>query len=121
MSVMVPRRLSFASLCTLIALVTGLSTPAFAQGSRNPKVDRALQDALRTGAPTQSVIVTVEQGYRSTLRDALQKHGDRIKSEHPLIESLAVELHSEDVAELAKQPWVDSLAADAIVSAKGGP
>jgi serine protease AprX len=112
-----PRRLFVSGLCAL-ALVWGLSTPAAAQGSHEPKIDRALQDDLRGGAPTQSVIVTVKPGYRSTLREALQKHGDRIKSEHPLIESLTVDLHSEDLAELAKQPWVESLAADAIVSAK---
>ena len=118
MSVMSSRRLSLAGLSAVTALVTSLSTPAFAQGSPSAKVDHALQNGIRSGAPTQSVIVTVKPGYRATLRDALQKHGDRIKSEHPLIESLAVDLHTEDIAELAKQPWVDSLAADAIVSAK---
>jgi serine protease AprX len=118
---MIPRRLSVPRVCGLVALLCGPSTPLAAQGSHDPKIDRALQNDLQGGAPTQSVIITVKPGYRPTLRDALQKHGDRIKSEHPLIESLAVDLHSEDVAELAKQPWVESLAADAVVSAKAAP
>ncbi|HYM22148.1 MAG TPA: S8 family peptidase, partial [Vicinamibacterales bacterium] len=109
-------RLSFAALLAL-----AISAPAFAHGSADGKVDRALQDHLRTGAPTQSVIITVKPGYRDTLRTALLKHGDRLKSEHPLIESLTVEVHSEDITELANQPWVESIASDAVVSAKGGP
>src|SRR5258708_7520037 len=116
MSVMNFRRLSSAGVGVLV--VVGLASPTFAQSAPDAKVDRALRSGLRSGAPTQSVIITVKPGYRGTIREALQQHGDRIKSEHPLIESLAVELHSEDINELAKQPWVESIAFDAIVSAK---
>src|SRR5262249_30880770 len=94
------RRLSFAGLCALGTL--GLTAPVFAQVAPNAKIDRAVRAGLRSGLRTQSVIITVKEGYRTTIREALQQHGDRIKSEHPLIESLAVELHSEDVTELAK-------------------
>ncbi|HEY6211354.1 MAG TPA: S8 family peptidase, partial [Vicinamibacterales bacterium] len=111
-----PRRLSLVGLLGLI--VVGLTTPAFAQTTPNAKIDRAVRAGLLSGARTQSVIITVKPGYRETIRQALQQHGDRIKAEHPLIESLTVDLHSEDVAELAKQPWVNAIAADAIVSAK---
>src|SRR5579872_885713 len=107
------RRLSLGAFLAL-----AISAQAFAQGPADSKIDRALQNQLRSGSSTQSVIVTVKSGYRDTLRDALLKHGDHIKSEHPLIESLAVDLHSEDVAELARQPWVESIATDAVVSAK---
>src|SRR6266496_2647392 len=115
MSIMFFRRLSSAAASALIVL--GLGSPAFAQDAPDAKIDRALRAGLRSGAPTQSVIITVKPGYRATIREALQQHGDRIKSEHPLIESLAVEIHSGDVAELALQPWVVSIAIDAAVSA----
>jgi len=107
------RRLSLAC-----ALILGITAPAFAQTPADAKIDRALHNQLRGGDSNQSVIITVKEGFRSTLREALQKHGDRIKADHPLIESLSVDLHSEDVAELSRQPWVLSIAADAVVSAK---
>ena len=49
------------------------------------------------------------------MRAALEKHGDRIKADHPLLDALSVELHSADVAELANHPWVDALSLDALV------
>ena len=116
MSVMNFRRLSSTGLSALFVL--GLAASGFAQGGTDAKIDRAVRNGLRSGLATQSVIITVKPGYRPTLRGALQQHGDRIKSEHPLIESLTVDLHSEDVNELAKQPWIESIALDAVVSAK---
>src|ERR1051326_4433390 len=116
MSVMNLRRLSSAGLGALVVL--GSVVPAFAQTAPDAKIDRALRAGLRSGAPTQSVIITVTPGYRGTLRDALQQHGDRIKAEHPLIEALTADIHSEDITELSKQPWVLSVAVDAVVSAK---
>jgi len=41
--------------------------------------------------------------------EALEKHGDRIKSELPFVGALIVELHSDDVSELANRPWIDAL------------
>src|SRR5438034_11484361 len=108
MSVMNFRRLSSAGVGALVILA--FVAPAFAQIAPDAKIDRALRNGLRSGAPTQSVIITVTPGYRGTIREALQQHGDRIKSEHPLIESLTVDIHSADISELAKQPWVVSIA-----------
>ena len=108
---------SFSALAVL--LVVGATSNALAGAPSNHKIDRAVQDALRRGAATQAVIITVKPGYRDTLRRALRQHGDVIKSEHPLIDGLAVQLHSGDIVELANQPWVEAIAADAIVSTTG--
>lgn len=105
---------SVAAFFVLAAIQPALAGPK----SPNHKVDRQVRESLATGAATQSVIITVKPGYRDTLRDALKQHGDVIKSEHPLIDALAVELHSVDVDELANQPWIATIAADAFVYAK---
>ena len=97
--------------------------PAGAQTGPNtdaaPKIDHALTQALRTGAPTQHVIITLKPGYRAAIRQQLQDHGDVIVSEHPSIEALVGELHSRDVTELAQRPEVASIAIDATVYAEG--
>jgi hypothetical protein len=75
------------------------------------KVDRAVRESMRAGTATQSVIITVKPGYRDSLRESLLRHGDVIKSEHPLIDAMAVEIHSSDVDELSNQPWVAAVSA----------
>ena len=60
----------------------------------------------------------VKPGYRDALRETLLRHGDVIKSEHPLIDALAVELHTSDVDELSNQPWVVAVSTDAFVYTK---
>jgi serine protease AprX len=99
-----------AALCVLACAAGPLS----AQTSSN-KIDRALQDALLTGAATQRVIVSVKPGYRASVRQALQAHGDIIKSDHPSIDAFSAEIHSADVGELARQPWIDGVSIDATV------
>ncbi|MBI3400965.1 MAG: S8 family peptidase [Acidobacteria bacterium] len=106
----ITRRLRAAVAAFLLLLTT---QAAFAASSGHPKVDRALRDSLLTGAATQHVIITVKAGYRAEIRQSLEKHGDKIKSEHPLIGALAAEIHSGDVTELANHPWVDSVSIDA--------
>ncbi len=112
------RRLSFA--LWIAALGSLVPTHAFAEHV-NPKIDRGLRERLASGAPTQNVIITVNEGCRDFVRTSLQGHGDRIKSEHPIINAIAVDLHSGDVAELAANSCVKTLSLDAPVSAKGGP
>jgi serine protease AprX len=111
---MFSRRLPLALAAVLVALS---HAAAFAQGSDH-KIDRGLRAALKTGAPTQRVIISVNAGCRDYVRGALQKHGDRIKSEHPIIDAIAVDLHSEDVQELAQNDCIKTLSYDAPVSAK---
>src|ERR1051325_3186567 len=115
MDVMLPPRLSLPAF--MFVVVSALAAPAHA-ASPDLKVDRGLSESLTHGAPTQPVIISVADGCRDFVRQSLVKHGDRIKSEHPIINALAVELHSEDVAELATHNCVKTLSLDAPVSAK---
>jgi serine protease AprX len=81
------------------------------------KIDRALRASLHDGSRTQRIIITIAPGCRATMGDALRKHGDRITAEHPLIDALSAQAHSEDVEELAKHPCVKAVSADADVTA----
>jgi subtilisin family serine protease len=111
------RRLPFAGL--LIGLMLAAASSAFAQAAHGSKVDRGLKESLRSGAPTQSVIITVKAGYRAGIRQALEQHGDQIRAEHPFVDALSVEIHSEDIDEISKHPWVDAISLDAAVHAGG--
>ena len=82
------------------------------------KIDRAVRASVAAGAHTQRVIVTLESGCIAATRDALEKHGDLVRAEHPLISALAGEIHSEDVETLADSGCVKSIASDAIVRAQ---
>ena len=114
MAVTTTRRVHLA--VTVLAML-GLALRAEAAGPK--KIDQGLSEALQGGAPTQHVIITVKGGYRSSIRKALEQHGDLIKSDHPLINALSGEVHSEDVAELAGRDEIVSIALDAEVSADG--
>ena len=103
----------------LLFFASGRPVQAGPIKAENQKIDRAVREGVQTGAATQSVIISVKPGYRETLRLALRQHGDVIKSEHPLIEAVAVQLHTGDLDELARQPWVEAISANAKVSAKG--
>ena len=94
-----------------------VATHVEAASPRRSKIDRLLRESLRTGAATQNVIITVKPGYRDQGRKALEAHGDVIRSEHPLVDALSAEVHSADVNELANQPWVVAVSANAVVSA----
>jgi serine protease AprX len=104
----------FGCIGAALGVLACAASPLSAQTSSN-KIDRALQDALLTGAATQRVIVSVKPGYRASVRQALQAHGDLIKSDHPLIDAFSAEIHSADVSELARQPWIDGVSIDATV------
>jgi serine protease AprX len=82
------------------------------------KVDRSLRASLRKGASSQRVIVMTAPGHRGDIRKALQGHGD-IVSDETDGDALSAVVHSEDVDELAKHPWVQSVSADAVVRAFG--
>ena len=105
---------------TALALVV----PATRRGRTEPptaftKIDSALEDALRSGAATQNVIITLKPGYRAQMRERLQEHGDVVQSEHASIDALVVKLHSADVSELADRDEVAALALDSDVYADG--
>jgi serine protease AprX len=100
-----------------LAVLLTAAVPAFAAPSPNPKIDRGLQESLRHGGATQRVIISVKPGYRAEIRQSLEKHGDRIRSEHPSVDALTADIHSDDVNELANHPWVLAVSIDATVSA----
>ena len=114
-SVKVIHRLPIAGLLSLVLAATPvLAAPSSSQSHAN--VDRGVQELLRSGAATQQVIITVVPGHRAEMRAALEKHGDRVKADHPLLDALSVELHTADINELANHPWVTELSLDATVS-----
>ena len=96
MAVIITRRVQVAAVTVLAMLV-----PVLRADAAGAKVDRGLSEALQSGAPTQHVIITVQDGYRNSIRKVLEQHGDVIKSDHPSINALSVEVHSQDIAELA--------------------
>src|SRR5215471_12181695 len=111
---MAPPRTLLSSILGVLLLTGSVPAVAGAQ-TASPKVDRAVRESQQSGAPTQTVIISVQAGYRDTLKQALQKHGDAVISETS--DALTVELHSSDVDEIANQPWIESVAADAAVYA----
>jgi hypothetical protein len=109
-----PKVLTAVAVALLVA-----APPAAAQDGRagHNKIDRALRASLREGKRTQRVIITVAPGCRASMLDALRRHGDVIRSEHPLIDALSAETHSEDVEEIAGHPCVQAVSADADIFA----
>jgi serine protease AprX len=110
------RTLVTATLTAVLAAapVAAQDSPAVAER----KIDRALKEALRSGdAGPKRVIVSVKQGYRQVIREALQAHGDAVDSEAPLVNALVAEVHGNDIEELAKHPWVTAVAEDSTVFA----
>jgi serine protease AprX len=91
---------------------------ANAQDSSASKVDRSLRASLRKGANAQRVIVMTAPGHKGDIKKALQGHGDLVSDETDG-DALSAIVHSEDVDELAKHPWVQSVSADAVVRAFG--
>src|ERR1700741_4233877 len=107
--------LSPLRITSIVALLLAVALPARAQDFALKKIDRSLRAAAKRGGEKRQVIVTVKPGYRADIRQALQEHGDLVKAESELVNALAVELHTEDVAELARHPWVELVSDDAIV------
>ena len=112
-------RLRLATPAALVAWTLILAAPAAAESRHaHSKTDLAVQRSVRGGAKTIKVIITIDgAAERQQVRQALEAHGDVVKSEYPLVGAIAVELHREDLDQLANYPGVRSIAADALVSA----
>jgi serine protease AprX len=104
---------SFAALSVSSVSLAGQES----KDANTHKIDRAIRASLRAGAKSHRVIVTLEPGCTGSVRDVLGQHGDRIDAEHPLINAISGEIHSDDVEALAESRCVKSIAADAIVYA----
>jgi len=107
--------IAFAAAAVLLSAPAASAQDSATVAAR--KVDRSLRKSLQRGGRTQRVIITVTPGHRGDLRAALESHGDVIESESRLVDTLAGEIHSEDVDELARHPWVEAVSDDATVFA----
>src|SRR5258705_405078 len=96
------------------ARLCGLPPPADAQ-QHGPKLDRVLQDAH--GGSRQRVIVRVKAGAGTSVEQNVLSKGNRIFSKHPSIGAFTAELSGDQLAELARNPNVESIGADADVAA----
>src|SRR5262249_24755858 len=95
-----------------------LAVPAFAVPGHS-KVDSRLRALVDAGSPTTEVIVSVNAGCRAAVLDAMRKHGDRVDSEHPIVDAVPGEVHARDVDALAASPCVRAVSVNATVSASG--
>src|SRR5512136_455921 len=103
-------------LACLAVLVT-LSVAGSALAQSLPKLDLVLQQAARTGAGPQRVIIRTKPGLRLALRDSLQAQGETVRADHPAIEALTAEADAAQLRALAADPLVESVSVDAVVSA----
>jgi serine protease AprX len=107
----------------LVALLAILLVPVQAWAQQQPglhKVDRALRDAVTAeSTEPQRVIIRTRPGYRATLRQALEAHGDTVKNDHPSIGALTAEVRTDDIDVLAKASGILSVSCDCIVTADG--
>ena len=98
-------------LATLVAV--SCTAPAVAAGREKPeKVDKALAGALKSGAGTHKVIITLQPGQRSSVRKSLEAKGRRIKREHSKLNLLVADLTTADVMEWVKSKKVKALSLD---------
>src|SRR5262249_42324326 len=112
-----PQRLSLGLFVAALFLGVVAQPAAAGPDVKSPKLDRGLTESLATGARTQKIIISVKPGYRDAIRNALKAHGAVIKSEHPLIDAIAAEVHAADVLDLANHDAVNYVSLDAKVSA----
>ncbi len=87
-------------------------------GLKKSKLDRVLRKALDSGdRSVKRVIVRTKAGKAGAVANLLAKHGDRIESNHRLVDAFTVTLHGEDLLGLEQLLDVDSASIDALVSA----
>jgi serine protease AprX len=90
-------RVSAAVLAT-VALFPG----AVAAQIQTAKLDETLRESVAQGCVgTQSVIISVEPGYREGLRQTLAAHGDVVTGEFPALNAVAATVHCADLMALA--------------------
>jgi serine protease AprX len=101
-----------------VLVLWGVCAPA-AAAAPHQKIDRRLRALVDAGSTSEQVIVSVNPGCRAAVREAMEKHGDRVDSEHAIVDAIAGELHAKDVDELAKSPCVKAISSNATVYASG--
>ena len=100
-----------------VLAITFLSGGVVGAQGRGSKLDRVLQEVVRSGARgSERVIVQARPGSREALKRALRAHGDVVEAEHPSLNALTVTLHRGDLAGLAANPAVLAVSLDAEVT-----
>ena len=96
------------------ALLCGLPPPAGAQ-QYEPKLDRELQNAH--GGSRQRVIVRFRTGAGGSVEQKVLSKGNKVFSKHSSIDGFTAELRADQLAEIARDPNVESIGVDADVFA----
>lgn len=110
-----PRVLSKAVWGAAVAFWLMAPPPSAASGSRHPKVDRLL--AQQSSGSPRRVIIRTKSGAKAGVKARLQGHGDSVYGDHHAIDALSAKIHPQDLAALADDPDVESISADATVTA----
>ena len=86
-------------------------------GVAKSKLDRVLRKAQERGdRSAKRVIIRTKAGKAGGVAGLLAKHGDRVESNHRLVDAITVTLHGEDLLGLEQLIDVESISTDAIVS-----
>jgi serine protease AprX len=89
--------------------------PLAASGNKHAKVDRLL--AQQSSSGLRRVIIRTKAGTKASVKTRLQRHGDSVYGDHHAIDALSAKIHPHDLPELANDPDVESISADATVTA----
>ncbi|MEI6669096.1 MAG: S8 family peptidase, partial [Acidobacteriota bacterium] len=109
----------------IMPLVLLLVRPVSASGQsdyehrRISKTDRAVEDAVTTGAARTRVIVRVKPGLRHAWAESLRSSGVRVRAEHDVVDSVSLDLSASEIDAVARAPWIESVSSDADVRAHG--
>src|SRR5260370_32954527 len=96
---------SCARFLTAALTLAAYAFPAVA-ADKKPKLDHALQHALKTGIGSVDVIIRVVPGGHDVVRSTLVGKGRTITGEHPSINALSATVDAGDLAELVTDPLV---------------
>ena len=80
-----------------------------------------VENSLKNGGhSTQHVIITIAPGHENEVLATLQRHGDRVTSQHPSINGVAASIHGDDLDDLAQHGAV-AITSDSIVHLTASP
>jgi serine protease AprX len=114
---MCTRRRILPLISSCLILTVSAAAPANAQDGLS-KLDSALRMALRDdGNIRRDVIARIQPGYRTNVRQQLEDKGFTVRTEHPLINAISVQVPTNALVGLAKNPNVLSISIDARLEA----
>ncbi|MGB2715074.1 MAG: S8 family peptidase [Vicinamibacterales bacterium] len=98
-----------------VAIWLMVPAPGAASGHEHRKIDRLLTQQSSNGP--RRVIIRTKSGAKAVVKARLQGHGDSIYGDHEAIDALSAKIHADDLASLVEDPDIESISADAPVSA----